>query len=84
MEAGKGTRSTRALRRRLRASGGRGDLDGREELQRFMSQTRPTRLRLALQVQTNFHAKRAAVVATTEMRRVMSRCRLTARDRRTV
>jgi hypothetical protein len=34
IEAGKGTRSTRVLRRRLRASGGRGDPDGREELQR--------------------------------------------------
>jgi hypothetical protein len=30
----RGTRSTRVLRRRLRASGGRGDPDGREELQR--------------------------------------------------
>jgi hypothetical protein len=34
IEAGKGTRSTRSPRRRLRASRGRGDPDGREELQR--------------------------------------------------
>jgi hypothetical protein len=42
----------------------------------FMSQTRPTRLRLALQAQQSIlHAKRAAVVATmSKMRRVMPRC----------
>jgi hypothetical protein len=42
----------------------------------FMSQMRPTRLRLALQAQPSIlHAKRAAVVATmSKMRRVMPRC----------
>ena len=42
----------------------------------FMSQTRPTRLRLALKAQQSIlHAKRAAVVATmSKMRRVMPRC----------
>jgi hypothetical protein len=45
-------------------------------LRGFMSQTRPTRLRLALQAQPSIlHAKRAAVVATmSKMRRVMPRC----------
>jgi hypothetical protein len=60
------------------ASRGRGDPDGREA---FGGHKRPTRLRLALQVQPNSPCEEGCVVATTsKMRRVMRRCGLTARD----